>query len=70
MIRPSAAGIKAEIQGETFRFLLPRPMNLSVEIDGDLDNPLLMFTNPELADPPDKNDPKVRVDGGFALKAI
>ncbi len=60
VVRPLAAGIKAEIQGETFRFLLPRPMNLSVEIDGNPKDALLVFANPELADPPDKNDPKVK----------
>lgn len=60
VIRPLAAGIKAEIQGDEFRFLLPRPMNLSVEVDGDLRDPLLVFANPELANLPDKNDPKVK----------
>ena len=39
--------------------MLPRPMNLSVEVDGNLADPLFVFANPELA-PPDKNDPKVR----------
>lgn len=60
VIRPLSAGIKAKIQGDTIRFLLPRPMNLSVEIDGNLADPLLVFANPELTNPPDKNDPKVR----------
>lgn len=59
-IRPLAAGIKAEIQGNQFCFMLPRPMNLSVEVDGDLRDPLLVFANPELANLPDKNDPKVK----------
>ena len=48
VIRPLAAGIIAQIQGDTFRFMLPRPMNLSVEVDGDLSDPLLVFANPEL----------------------
>jgi len=60
VLRPLSAGIKAEIEGDTFRFLLPRPMNLSVEIDGDLADPLLVFANPELLDVPDRNDPKVK----------
>lgn len=59
VVRPLSAGIKAEIEGDTLRFLLPRPMNLSVEVDGNLVDPLFVFANPELA-PPDKNDPKVR----------
>jgi hypothetical protein len=60
VIRPLAAGIKAEIEGDGFRFTLPRPQNLSVEVDGDLKDPLLVFANPELVNPPDKNDPKVK----------
>ena len=59
VVRPLSAGIIAEIQGDTFRFLLPRPMNLSVEIDGNLRDPLLVFANPEATDVPDKTDPKV-----------
>ena len=65
VIRPLAAGIKAEIQGDTFRFTLPRPMNLSVEIDGNLKDPLFVFANPELTNVPDRNDPKVKFyEGG------
>jgi hypothetical protein len=65
VIRPSASGIKVEIQGDGFRFLLPRPMNLSVEVDGNLDDPLFIFANPELANPPAKGDPKVKYyEGG------
>lgn len=59
VVRPLSAGIKAEIEGDMLRFQLPRPMNLSVEVDGGLDDPLFVFANPKLA-PPDKNDPKVR----------
>jgi hypothetical protein len=57
--RPLSAGIKAVIEGDTFRFQLPRPMNLSVEVDGNLDDPLFVFANPKL-DPPNRSDPKVR----------
>lgn len=60
VVRPLSAGIRAEVDGDTFRFRLPRPMNLSVEINGDLNNPLLVFANPQLVDPPDRNDPKVK----------
>jgi len=63
-IRPLAAGIKATIQGDTFRFTIPRPVNLSVEVDGNLKDPLFVFANPELSSP-DKNDPKVKFfEGG------
>jgi hypothetical protein len=58
-VRPLSAGIKAEINGDTFRFQLPRPMNLSVEIDGGLDDPLFVFANPKL-DSPDRKDPKLK----------
>jgi hypothetical protein len=65
VIRPLATDIKAEIQGDTFRFMLPRPMNLSVEVDGNLKDPLFVFANPELTNVPDRNDPKVRYfEGG------
>lgn len=65
VIRPLATGIKAEIHGDTFRFTLPRPMNLSVEVDENIKDPLFVFANPELANPPDKNDPKVKFyEGG------
>jgi hypothetical protein len=65
VIRPLASGIKAEIDGDGFRFTLPRPQNLSVEVDGNIKDPLFVFANPELANPPDRNDPKVRFyEGG------
>jgi hypothetical protein len=38
-------------------------MNLSVEVDGDLRDPLLVFANPELPEPPDRADPKVKYFG-------
>jgi hypothetical protein len=60
VVRPLSAGIKVEIEGDTLRFQLPRPMNLSVEINDDLNNPLLIFANPKLVNPPDRNDPKVK----------
>jgi Glycosyl hydrolases family 28 len=59
VVRPMSAGIKAEIDGDTFRIHLPRPMNLSVEIDGEVNDPLLVFANPELP-LPDRNDPHVK----------
>lgn len=58
-IRPLSAGIKAKIKGNTFSFVLSDPRNLSVEVDGDLKDPLLVFANPPERDIPSKNDPKV-----------
>ncbi len=59
VIRPLSAGVVAKIDGNTLTFRLPRPMNLSVELDGDLRDPLLVFANPEIQTP-DKTDPKVK----------
>jgi len=59
-IRPLSAGIQARADGGVIRFTLPRPLNLSIELDGDLAHPLFVFANPELPTPPDRSDPKVR----------
>ena len=65
VIRPLSAGIEAMIGNGLLRFNLPRPMNLSVEFDGDHDDPLFVFANPPLRDPPARDDPKVRYfEGG------
>ncbi len=64
VVRPLSAGVVAELQDDGFRLRLPRPMNLSVEVDGDLADPLLVFANPE-REAPAKEDPKVRYfEGG------
>ncbi|MFU8893682.1 MAG: glycosyl hydrolase family 28 protein [Luteolibacter sp.] len=60
VIRPLSSGIKARVENGVIRFTLTRPLNLSVELDGDLADPLFIFANPELPKPPDRNDPKVR----------
>jgi hypothetical protein len=64
VIRPLASGIRAAIAGDTVRFTLPRPANLSLEINGDLADPLLVFANPEIPGPPDRDDPKVKFFAG------
>ena len=60
VIRPLSAGIQAELKGRVFSFELPRPMNLSVEVDGDLEDPLLVFANSKELNAPSKKDPKVK----------
>lgn len=60
VIRPLHAGITAKFEGRAFSFELPEPMNLSVEVDGDLSDPLLVFANPKELNPPSKQDPKVK----------
>ena len=59
-VRPLSSGITATIEGTRFRLRLPEPMNLSLEVDGDTDDPLFLFANPELPEPPDADDPKVK----------
>jgi hypothetical protein len=60
VVRPLSAGIVARVDGSTLAFRLPRPMNLSVELDGDLRDPLFVFANPELP-VPDPTDPTVKI---------
>lgn len=58
VVRPLSAGIEATMEDGGFRIRLPKPMNLSVELDGDLENPLLVFANGPVKSP-DPEDPKV-----------
>ena len=60
VVRPLHAGISAEISGKECTFTLASPQNCSVEFDGDLTQPLLVFANPALAAPPDRDDPTVK----------
>lgn len=59
VIRPLSSAMRAEINGSIIRFRLPRPMNLSLEIDGDLADPLFVFANRDIPTP-DRTNPKVR----------
>jgi hypothetical protein len=68
-IRPLSAGIEPRIDGSTVRFRLTEPRNLSVEIDGDLKDPLLVFANPVRV-PPDRDDPKVRFFEGGRIHEV
>jgi hypothetical protein len=58
-IRPLSYGLKPEIKGSALMFVLTKPCNLSVEIDGDRFHNLHVFTNPLETDVPDENDPDV-----------
>ena len=60
VVRPLSAGLRADPAGATCGFTLDAPRNLSVEMDGDLDHPLLVFANGPEKDRPAKNAPKVR----------
>lgn len=55
-VRPLSYDIEPEINGNTLAFVLDRPRNLSVEVNGDIFHNLQIFANP-----PDRNNP---IDGG------
>lgn len=60
-IRPERANIAHTRRGNTISITLTKPQQLSVEINDDLEKPLLIFASPPEteADIPDKNDPNV-----------
>ena len=58
VVRPSALGIRPTISGNKIGFPLDAPASLSVEINGDLAEPLFLF-----ADPPEKDAPKPDAPG-------
>lgn len=65
-IRPLSYHIPFQQKGNTLRFFLSKPCNLSVEINGDLFHNLHVFTNALETEKPDSTDEKVRYLGlGF-----
>ncbi|MFD3309095.1 putative Ig domain-containing protein [Streptomyces sp. NPDC058694] len=58
-IRPLSYGVEHEVSGDTLRFSLTGPRNLSVEIDGDLYDNLHLHANPVEQERPDAGDPDV-----------
>jgi len=58
-ILPSSAAISSSIQDNYVTFHLDKPANLTIEINGEYINSLLLFANPPETDIPDKNDPNV-----------
>ena len=54
-VRPLSYGIVPEIVGDTLRFTLDQPRNLSVEVNGDIFGNLHLFANPI-----DKNRPTAK----------
>lgn len=69
-IRPKYAGIKPEIQGKTLEFDLDAPKNLSIEVNGDLENPLFLFANELESAKPDPKDPNVMYFAGGQVHEI
>lgn len=58
-VRPLSAGIAPQINGASIAFVVDRPCRLSVELDGNISRPLLVFYNHPLADAP-PGGPNVR----------
>jgi hypothetical protein len=58
-IRPERAGIAHSLRGNTITLTLDRPQRLSVELNGDAENPLLIFADEPETEIPDRNDPNV-----------
>jgi hypothetical protein len=58
-IRPLSYGIKHEVTGDTVRFTLSEPRNLSIEIDGEIFDNLQLHANPIEAQRPEQGDPDV-----------
>ncbi len=61
-VRPSSYGIRPEVNGATIRFRMPRPMQVTVEVNGT-HHALHLFANPMEQGAPDASDPAVRYFG-------
>jgi hypothetical protein len=51
--------ITPTISGNTMTFTMAGPMKLSVEVNGNVNNHLMIFANPLEVNPPSANDPNV-----------
>ena len=58
-IRPLSYGFEPEIKGNTLRFSLSKPCNLSLEVNGDIFHNLQIFTNAPEIFKPNPNDSSV-----------
>lgn len=58
-IRPLSYDIQYEVTGDTIRFTLTEPRNLSIEIDGNLYDNLQLHANPVETQRPEPGDPDV-----------
>ena len=59
VVRPSSYGIAPAVDGNAVSFALTQPRNLSLELNGGFERPLLLFANPLEVDPPKPDDPSV-----------
>lgn len=58
-VRPLSYNIQPEIEGNTLLFKLDKPVNLSIEINGDIFHNLHLFANPIQTYVPNKTDENV-----------
>lgn len=59
VVLPSSAGIKPVIRGNSVSFTLPKPLPLTLEVNGDWVHSLHILANPPEKDAPRPNDPDV-----------
>jgi len=62
-IRPKHQGVTFAVENGTIRFDLDEPCQLSIELDGDIERPLLLFANPLEKKVPKPNDKGVHYFG-------
>jgi len=58
-LRPKSKGIHPDLKDGVISFWVTPPINLSLEINGDIKRPLFIFANNPSVDKPDPNDPDV-----------
>ncbi|MEN8202537.1 MAG: LamG-like jellyroll fold domain-containing protein [Bacteroidota bacterium] len=62
-IRPQSAGVEAMVEADTITFSLTEPCKISVEVNQDLYNNLMVFANSLETEPVDPNDTLVHYFG-------
>jgi len=58
-ILPTSYAIKPTVSGNSISFTLSKPLNLTIELNGDIPRPLHLFANPLEADRPDQTSKDV-----------
>ncbi|MHC4117151.1 MAG: glycosyl hydrolase family 28 protein [Planctomycetota bacterium] len=59
VVRPLSLGVKPITKGQKITFTLPRPTNVSVEINGNIRRPLFIFASPLETNRPKSGDPGI-----------
>ena len=63
VVRPLSRGVVPRVTGARAEFVLTRPGNYTLELDGDPERVVHIFANPLETDRPDPNDPNVTYFG-------